>query len=116
MEHSTNLKNYSSFDRAPKVLELAGKYGNRLSDKHPYLEAEVLYACREEYAVTAVDVIARRMRLAFLDSKSSRACLPHVIDLMADELGWDEVRKQQETQYALKFLATMYKETQLADE
>ncbi|XP_047737218.1 glycerol-3-phosphate dehydrogenase, mitochondrial [Hyalella azteca] len=42
--------------------------GRRLHSGFPYIDAEVRYACRE-YAVTAVDIIARRLRLAFLNAK-----------------------------------------------
>ena len=40
----------------------------QLYSKYPMLEAEVVFACRSEYACTAVDVLARRTRLAFLDA------------------------------------------------
>ena len=33
------------------------------------IAAEVVFACRHEYAESAVDVIARRLRLSFLDVK-----------------------------------------------
>ena len=42
-----------------------------LSPKHPLLEAEVVWACRQEYAQTAVDVLARRTRLSFLDAQAT---------------------------------------------
>lgn len=39
-----------------RVLQIADTepYGNRLHESHPYIEAEVIYACRHEYALTAV--------------------------------------------------------------
>lgn len=45
-----------------------------LVEGFPYLEAEVVYAARHEYAVRAEDVLARRTRLAFLNRKVF-ACL-----------------------------------------
>ena len=39
------------------------RFYNKLHPLHPMLEAEVVYACRHEYAQTVVDVIARRTRL-----------------------------------------------------
>jgi len=49
--------------RSHLVCELAQQgYGKRLAHNHPYIEAEVIYAARHEYAATAVDVIARRLR------------------------------------------------------
>lgn len=63
-------------------MEVGGtKYPKRLSNRHPMLEAEVVFACRQEYAMTAVDVIARRTRLAFLDAQVSPSCPAHSLPL-----------------------------------
>ena len=37
-----------------------------------------------EYAVTPADVLARRTRLAFLNSTAARLCLPRVVEIMAE--------------------------------
>lgn len=79
----------------------------KLYSKYPMLEAEVVFACRSEYACTAVDVLARRTRLAFLDSAAAEQALPRVLDIMAKELSWSGRRKEQERKSALKFLQTM---------
>lgn len=47
----------------------------------------MIYAVRE-YACTAVDVLARRTRLAFLNVHAAEEALPRVIELMARELEW----------------------------
>lgn len=94
--------------RAFLVAELAqGGFGKRLAHNLPYIEAEVVYAARNEFAVTAVDVIARRLRLAFLDSKAAHAALPRTVELMAKELGWDAKRVSREKDAALAYLKTM---------
>ena len=80
----------------------------RLSTQYPMLEAEVIFAARCEYAETAVDVLARRTRLAFLDVKAALECLPRVLDIMQQEKGWSSARKRQEKADALRFLETMY--------
>ncbi len=72
----------------------------------PYLECEVKYAVRE-MAVTVVDVLARRTRLAFLDNEAARAAVPTVVKIMAHELGWSKERQQRETKEAHAFLDTM---------
>lgn len=54
------------------------------------------YAVRHEYAQTAVDVIARRTRLSFLNAQAALEALPRVIDIMAGELKWDSRRKEVE--------------------
>ncbi|KHJ83087.1 hypothetical protein OESDEN_17216 [Oesophagostomum dentatum] len=65
-----------------RMCKMTGKrwpiIGNRLHQEFPYLDAEVRYAVRE-YACTAVDVIARRTRLAFLNTYAAHEVLPEVI-------------------------------------
>jgi glycerol-3-phosphate dehydrogenase len=94
--------------RAFRVAELAQTgFGKRLAHNHPYLEAEVIFAVRHEFALTASDVIARRTRLAFIDSKAAEKALPRVVDIMADELGWDSGRKKKELKAAFDFVKTL---------
>jgi len=54
---------------------------------------QVVFACRE-YACSAVDVLARRLRLAFLNVHAAEEALPRVIEIMARELGWNAQRQQ----------------------
>jgi glycerol-3-phosphate dehydrogenase len=81
--------------------------GKRISPLYPFIDGEVRYAVRHEYAQTAVDVIARRTRLAFLNVQAALEALPKVIDLMAEELNWDTKRKSLEWKEAVQFLASM---------
>ena len=39
-------------------------------------------------------MIARRLRLAFLDVRVTDSILPRVADLMGEELGWDRTTRQ----------------------
>jgi len=94
--------------RATRVAQIAQDgYGNRLIDSHPYLEAEIVYVAQEEMATTAVDVIARRLRLAFLDSQASEQCAPRIVDILAETLHWDAKRKKAELEDLKYFLHTM---------
>jgi len=45
--------------------------GKRISALYPFIDGEVRYAVRHEYAQTAVDVIARRTRLSFLNAQAA---------------------------------------------
>ncbi|MGE4527701.1 MAG: FAD-dependent oxidoreductase [Rhodospirillaceae bacterium] len=92
-------------DQSEKLLPLVSGHGaERLSPAHPFLEAEVLHAIREEQAVRAEDVLVRRMTLALLDGAAAQASIDRVVELMAAELGWDEARCAEEREMARSHL------------
>lgn len=70
--------------------------GERISQLYPFVDGEVRYAVKHEYAQTAVDVLARRTRLAFLNAQAALQALPQVIDIMSEELKWDGKRQDLE--------------------
>ena len=77
----------------PKILELIKQQpelGEKLSPKYGYTYAEVLWAVREEMAMTVEDVLSRRVRLLFVDAREAMAAAPKVAQLMAKELGRDQ--------------------------
>ncbi|XP_045827785.1 glycerol-3-phosphate dehydrogenase SDP6, mitochondrial-like [Trifolium pratense] len=80
--------------------------GKRLAHGYPYLEAEVAYCARNEYCESAIDFIARRTRLAFLETDAARRALPRVIEILANEHKWDNSREKEELQKATDFLKT----------
>lgn len=59
----------------------------RLHERWPKLAAEVVWAARHEMARTVEDVLARRMRMLFLDARAAVECAPLVASLLALELG-----------------------------
>ena len=61
-----------------------------LHPRLPYIQAEVIYAARDEMALTVTDVLARRTRALILDRGAALESAPLVADLMASELGWSE--------------------------
>ena len=65
---------------------------------------KVRYACRYEYAATAIDVIARRLRLAFINVSAAEEALPGIVDIMGEELGWSLAEKRRQTEDAIQFL------------
>ena len=81
--------------------------GKRISTLYPFVDGEVRYAVRHEYAQTAVDVIARRTRLAFLNAQAALEALPEVIDLMTKELKWSKKRQDVEWRNAVQYLGSM---------
>lgn len=92
-------------DRAPAVARLAAEGGaGRLAQGHPYLEAEVTYAARHEWARTTVDVLARRTRLSFLDREQAVAAVPRVNALLAEELDWSDERAAEDRADTIAYL------------
>jgi len=71
------------------------RFGVELTPLYPYIEAEVVFACKE-YACTIEDVLSRRTRLAFLNKDAAISVIPRVAEIMAEELGWTaKVTKEQ---------------------
>jgi glycerol-3-phosphate dehydrogenase len=66
--------------------------------EYPYIEAEVVYAVRYEWACKPEDVVCRRTRLAFLNKEAALSAVPRVAEIMGAELGWgaDRVRLEAE--------------------
>ncbi|GMH60117.1 hypothetical protein TrST_g8364 [Triparma strigata] len=81
------------------------KFGVPVSSQYPYIEAEVVYACRE-YACTVEDVLSRRTRLAFLNSEAAKDAIPRVAEIMAEELGWSEDIKASQMESAYEYIST----------
>lgn len=65
------------------------------------------YAVRNEYAQSAIDFIARRCRLSFLNARAALEALPRVVDIMAGELDWSTARKKEELRRGVQFLESM---------
>ncbi|GGH14527.1 glycerol-3-phosphate dehydrogenase/oxidase [Silvibacterium dinghuense] len=62
----------------------------------PYIGAEVIWAAREEMARTLDDVLARRLRGLFLNTKATLNMAPTAARLMAQELGRDVAWEQKQ--------------------
>ncbi len=90
-KNSDHLQIYGS-DRAAilQMMEVQPELNKPLHPDLEYLEAEVVWAIREEMAVTVEDILARRTRALFLDARASIAMAPRVAEIMANELGKDQ--------------------------
>ncbi len=77
-----------------KLIEADARLGEPLHAALPYVKAEVIWAARYEMARTVEDILARRTRALFLNARAALAMAPPVADLMASELGWDEVTRR----------------------
>ncbi len=72
-------------DRAKVITHIAEekKLGKRLVRGHPMIEAEVVYAVHNEFCEHPEDFIARRTRLAFVDTAAAEQALPKVSVIIA---------------------------------
>jgi glycerol-3-phosphate dehydrogenase len=85
-----HLAVYGTDEAAIRSLtEREPAFAARLVNWLPYTEAEVVWAVRHEMARTVDDVLARRLRILFLDAQAALQAAPRVAELMAAELGYD---------------------------
>jgi glycerol-3-phosphate dehydrogenase len=92
-------------DQAEHVAKLAcDGYGARLAEGHAYLEAEVIYAARNEAARSSTDILARRTRLAFLDQEGARKAVARVSALLTKELNWNSERASKDVTEAQAYI------------
>uniref|UniRef100_A0A3Q1IQ57 Glycerol-3-phosphate dehydrogenase, mitochondrial n=1 Tax=Anabas testudineus TaxID=64144 RepID=A0A3Q1IQ57_ANATE len=109
-QHLASTYGGKAFDVA-KMAQVTGKrwpiVGKRLVSEFPYIESEVQYAIKE-YACTAIDVIAQRTRLGFLNVQAADEALPRIVQIMGKELDWTSdsclCEIQAELEAAKKFL------------
>jgi glycerol-3-phosphate dehydrogenase len=79
-------------------------FAERLHPDFDYVAAQVVWAVRHEMARTVEDVLARRLRVLFLDTRATIAMAPTVAALMAAELGRDPAWERQQVE-ALRAVA-----------
>jgi len=90
-----------------KLIETDAGLGEPLHAALPYVKAEVVWAAGHEMARTVEDVLARRTRALFLNARAALEMAPAVADLMASELGWDEVTRKEQLS-AFRHVASNY--------
>ncbi len=117
-----DLVQSSGLDR-PRAERIVARYGTQASDvialgcalgllrplgpTIDQIEAEVVWAVREEHALSVDDVLTRRLRLAELLRDRGAAVAPRVAELMARDLGWTSTQERQEID---TFLASAHRE------
>ncbi|VWU52599.1 FAD-dependent glycerol-3-phosphate dehydrogenase, putative [Hepatocystis sp. ex Piliocolobus tephrosceles] len=94
---------------AENVCELANELNlfQKLDQSKPYIQAEVIYASRYEFANTISDVLGRRLRLAFLDTQVSTKVIPQVATLLQKELSWTDEQMKKNIQEANKYIQSL---------
>lgn len=78
------------------LMESNSEYAEKIHPRMEHTVAEVIWAVRHEMAQTVEDVLARRVRLLFIDARAAIDSAAKVAAIMAKELGKDEVWEQQQ--------------------
>jgi glycerol-3-phosphate dehydrogenase len=84
---------------AKLIHELAQRDPSLAQKIHPkfdYIAAEVVWAVRNEMARRLEDVLARRMRMLFLDAQAAIESAPIVVHIMAKELDHSKAREEEQ--------------------
>ncbi|GAB4108456.1 MAG: glycerol-3-phosphate dehydrogenase/oxidase [Acidobacteriota bacterium] len=94
-------------EQVEKLLVERPELGEPLHPRLPYLKVQVVWAARREAALKVEDALARRTRSLLLDAAAAMEAAPAAAELMAQELGWDRQRVEQEVA-DFRSLATRY--------
>jgi glycerol-3-phosphate dehydrogenase len=84
--------------RSLKIHQSPAGRGEKLDERFSYTLEDVVRTVREEMARTVEDVLARRLRILFLNARAAIEVAPTVAALMAAELGRDEAWQLEQVQ------------------
>lgn len=102
----------SDYAHIQSLAEEKPEWAEKLHPAYDYIAAEVIWGIRQEMALTVEDVLARRLRLLFLDARAAIDIAPRVAALMAEELqkepGWAEEQIKEFTTLAQRYLLVPY--------
>lgn len=73
-----------------KILQLDEDGNESLSDQLHLSKNQIIWAVREEMAMSVEDVLARRSRALFLNAEATLALAPKVAEIIAEEAGHDQ--------------------------
>ena len=82
--------------------------GEKIHEDMPYLKAEVIWAVRYEMARSLEDVLARRVRMLFLNARAAYVAAPAVAGLMAEELDRNETWIKEQVESFRELVQTHY--------
>lgn len=106
---------------AARILALSKErpeLARKLHDSFPHTGAEVVWAVRNEMARTVEDVLARRLRVLFLNARAAMEMAPEVARIMAGELkrdyAWQDAQVEAFSRLAEQYLIEKNRKQQLS--
>jgi len=107
-EHLASTYGTYAFDvcKTPCISTNKSLHENKglLLPDYPFLEREIVYACKHEMVVTVKDMLTLRTRLAYLDSVAAAKIAPRVAEIMGETLGWCRKEKNLQLKEALEVI------------
>ena len=98
----------SDQDEILKLQKDNTAFMKKLHDDFDFTTGEVVWAVRKEMARTVDDVLARRVRVLYLDARASVAMAPKVASILAEELqkdkSWEERQVREYTEIAKAYI------------
>ena len=88
------------------IIESNPEYAHKIHADYPYQFAEIVYAVRHQMATNVEDVLARRIRLLYLDARLAMQVAPNVAVVLSKELNKDEIWIQQQVASFNKLAST----------
>ena len=86
----------SDADKIHQLIRKEPFLAEKLCEGYTFTAAHVAWAAREEFAQNLEDVLARRVRILFLDARSALKVAPKVASVLAAELGKDKDWEKQQ--------------------
>jgi glycerol-3-phosphate dehydrogenase len=77
-------------NRIQEILKQDASLAEKIHAKYPFTKAQIVYAVKYEMAICIEDILARRIRLLFLDARLAIELAPMVASLMAPYLEKDK--------------------------
>lgn len=94
-------------DEIKMLIASSTEMAEKLHPDYMYTVGEVVWIVRNEMARTLEDVLARRLRILFLDARAALEIAPKVADILAVELGKDSSWKDTQLE-SFKQVASHY--------
>lgn len=96
-DDTNHLYIYGTDQKAIEALiKDSPELGEKLHPRLEFLKAEVVWAVTNEMARTIEDVLARRVRILFLDAKAAQEVAPQVAEILAKYLHKDDAWKKEQ--------------------
>jgi glycerol-3-phosphate dehydrogenase len=103
IETAKRLRNYYGGE----VFEILGKKPKEIVKESGFFEEEVIHAIKSEFALSILDVIARRIRVMFTDLELASKFILPVSSIMSKELKWNANKKSKEEKEAFELIQSL---------